>query len=205
MKSVTKGSLRRHIRLLKQQYTPQQLEQLSLPVVARLMPRLTDAQVILAYYSLPDEVCTHQLLDNLVTAGKTVLLPTVIGEGELEWRVYTSESALKTGVFGIGESVGDTYQETKFSEFAHQIQCIWSPNSVNLLNKEASPSLKQMVALIPGMAFDATGHRLGRGRGYYDRFLAAHPFIYKIGVCFDFQKVPEVPVDEFDIPVDEVI
>jgi 5-formyltetrahydrofolate cyclo-ligase len=55
------------------------------------------------------------------------------------------------------------------------------------------------------MAFDAKGHRLGRGRGYYDRFLAAHSHIYKIGVCFDFQKVDEVSTDAFDIPVDEVI
>ena len=61
------------------------------------------------------------------------------------------------------------------------------------------------VALIPGVAFDAVGHRLGRGRGYYDRFLSAHTDIYKIGVCFDFQKVPEVPADEQDVPVDEVI
>ena len=61
------------------------------------------------------------------------------------------------------------------------------------------------VILVPGMAFDAKGHRLGRGRGYYDRFLAAHSHIYKIGVCFDFQKVDEVSTDAFDIPVDEVI
>ena len=61
------------------------------------------------------------------------------------------------------------------------------------------------VVLIPGVAFDAAGHRLGRGRGYYDRFLAAYPYIYKIGVCFDFQKVAEVPTDEHDMLVDEVI
>ena len=47
--------------------------------------------------------------------------------------------------------------------------------------------------------------RMGQGGGYYDRFLAAHPHIYKIGVCFDFQKVMEVPVDEQDVAVDEVI
>jgi 5-formyltetrahydrofolate cyclo-ligase len=64
---------------------------------------------------------------------------------------------------------------------------------------------KAPIILVPGIAFDPQGHRLGRGKGYYDRFLAAHPDIYKIGVCFDFQKVPEVPVDEFDIPVDEVV
>jgi 5,10-methenyltetrahydrofolate synthetase len=60
------------------------------------------------------------------------------------------------------------------------------------------------VALVPGMAFDAAGHRLGRGKGYYDRFLAAHPHLYKIGVCFPFQHVAEVPVNEYDVCMDEV-
>jgi 5-formyltetrahydrofolate cyclo-ligase len=67
------------------------------------------------------------------------------------------------------------------------------------------------IALIPGMAFDAAGHRLGRGRGYYDRFLSLLippsslllPRFF--GLCFDFQKVDTVPSDDHDIPVDIVI
>ena len=172
------------MRQRKQQYTQQQLEELSLPVLARLRPRLAEARIILAYYSLPDEVNTHQLIDDLLADGKTVLLPTVIGEGLMEWHVYSSKSELKNGAFGIGESAGELY--SGFSKYT-------------------SPSEKQMIALVPGVAFDAVGRRLGRGKGYYDRFLAAHPHIYKIGVCFDFQRVMEVPVDEQDVPVDEVI
>ena len=172
------------MRLRKQQYTRQQLEELSLPVIARLRPRLAEAQTVLAYYSLPDEVNTHQFIDDLLAEGKTVLLPTVIGEGQMEWHVYTSASGLKKGAFGIGESEGELYSG---------------------FGREASPSEQQMIALVPGVAFDAAGHRLGRGKGYYDRFLATYPNIYKIGVCFDFQKVMEVPVDEQDISVDEVV
>ena len=55
------------------------------------------------------------------------------------------------------------------------------------------------------MSFDSEGHRLGRGRGYYDRFLAQVPQAYKIGVCFDFQRVEQVPVDDNDRVMDEVI
>ena len=55
----------------KRQFTRQQLEELSLPVIARLRPLLREATVVLAYYSLPDEVCTHVLLDELVADGKT--------------------------------------------------------------------------------------------------------------------------------------
>lgn len=61
------------------------------------------------------------------------------------------------------------------------------------------------LMVIPGMAFDKMGHRLGRGRGYYDRFLANFPDVYKIGICFDFQLVNNIPNESHDQMVDEVI
>jgi 5-formyltetrahydrofolate cyclo-ligase len=173
---MRKDELRRQIRQIKRQFTPQQLEELSLPVIARLKARLAQTDVVCAYYSLPDEVCTHQLIDHLVAEGKTVLLPKVVDDETMVWCPYHGAQSLKEGAFHIMEPVGDTIQ----------------------------PSPCDTI-LVPGVAFDALGHRLGRGRGYYDRFLAARPEMYKIGVCFDFQKVPEVPCDPFDIAVDEVI
>ena len=194
-----KEELRQQIKQLKRQFTPAQLEELSLPVLARLRPLLADADTIMAYYSLPDEVCTHQLIDELVAEGKTVLLPKVLDDETMELRRYTGRHDLREGAFHIMEPMGALF--TAFSTID--------------------------VALIPGVAFDAFGHRLGRGRGYYDRFLRALggtmgtvPSVsseanYRgtvpsvppklIGLCFDFQKVPEVPVDANDIPVDLVI
>lgn len=61
------------------------------------------------------------------------------------------------------------------------------------------------LIVVPGMAFDADGHRLGRGRGYYDRFLALHPQVYTIGLCFDFQLVPVVPSEPHDHPINEIL
>jgi len=178
---VTKEELRRSVRRLKQQYTPAQLEELSLPVIARLRPRLVEAQTILAYYSLPDEVCTRQLIDELIAEGKTVLLPKVLDAGRMELRRYTGPHDLTEGAYGIMEPVGEP-----FTDYA-------------LID----------IALIPGMAFDAAGHRLGRGRGYYDRFLNSQWSMvngqWLIGLCFDFQKVPVLPSDDHDIPVDIVI
>lgn len=174
-----KEGLRRQMRQRKQQYSQRQLEQLSLSVIDRLQPRLADAQTILAYYSLPDEVCTRQLLDDLLSSGKTVLLPRVIDSEHMELRRFTGSHDLHEGAFHILEPVGDLFTDY------HLID----------------------VALIPGVAFDAQGHRLGRGRGYYDRFLrtmGTAPFL-RIGVCFDFQKVESVPSEAHDIPVDVVI
>lgn len=61
------------------------------------------------------------------------------------------------------------------------------------------------LIVVPGMAFDANGHRLGRGRGYYDRFLAFHPQVYTIGLCFDFQLLPDVPSEPHDRIINEII
>lgn len=182
-----KEELRRHIRQMKRQFTPQQLEELSLPVIQRLRSRLADYQVVFAYYSLPDEVCTRQLVDDLLAEGKTVLLPKVVSEEAMEWCIYKGPQDLQEGSFRImepAENHGD--------------------RSLDSTLQRADQGTVAVI-LVPGMAFDAKGHRLGRGRGYYDRFLAAYPHIYKIGVCFDFQKVEEVPTDDFDIAVDEVI
>ena len=177
-----KDDLRRQIRQIKRQFSPMQLEELSLPIVARLRQRLNDVQTIVAYYPLPDEVDIRPLLDEWIAEGKTVFLPKVTGDDTMELRRYTGRDDMHEGAFHILEPSGVTEVVTE-----GRLLC---------------------DILVPGMAFDAQGHRLGRGRGYYDRFLrtmGSHPSVRTIGVCFDFQKVPEVPVDEYDMPVDEVI
>jgi 5-formyltetrahydrofolate cyclo-ligase len=172
-----KDELRQQIRQIKRQFTPQQLEELSLPIMDRLRQRLNDVQTIAAYYPLPDEVDIRPLLEEWIAEGKIVFLPKVTGDDTMELRRYTGRDDLQEGSFHILEPEGE--------QFADDV-------SID-------------VMLVPGVAFDAVGHRLGRGKGYYDRFLATQPEMYKIGVCFDFQKVDVVPVDAYDIPVDEVI
>ena len=176
---MRKNELRQQIQQTKRQFTPQQLEELSLPVINRLKPLLAEAQTIMAYYSLPDEVNTHALIDELVAEGKTVLLPKVTGADTMELRRYTGRADLQEGAYHILEPVGEPFTDL---------------SAIDLI-------------LVPGFAFDAAGHRLGRGRGYYDRFLHSknRPYCVKIGVCFDFQKVDEVPVDAHDIAMDKVV
>tara|TARA_B100002052_G_scaffold297359_1_gene327897 strand:- start:1964 stop:2536 length:573 start_codon:yes stop_codon:yes gene_type:complete len=62
------------------------------------------------------------------------------------------------------------------------------------------------VVVVPGLAFNRRGHRLGRGGGYYDRFLPElSPMTRTIGICFDEQVVDDIPLDDWDRPVDEVL
>ena len=58
---------------------------------------------------------------------------------------------------------------------------------------------------MPGVAFDHDGNRMGRGKGYYDRFLPLIPSTYKIGICFPFQMITSIPAEEHDIRMDEII
>ena len=61
------------------------------------------------------------------------------------------------------------------------------------------------VIIVPGVAFDNQGNRLGRGKGYYDRFLKKIPATKKIGICFDFQMIEQIPTEKNDIPMDDII
>ena len=61
------------------------------------------------------------------------------------------------------------------------------------------------LAIVPGVAFDTDGNRLGHGRAYYDRQLNLMPDAYKIGICFSFQMVEKIPVSDHDIAMDRII
>lgn len=176
---MTKNDLRKHIRMLKSMYTPEQLREQSEAIITRLQsnPAFVKAKTVMMYYSLDDEVCTHSLIDILVERGKTVLLPVVTSNEEMELRRYTKANDLQGGFFNIMEPIGEEF--TNYDDID--------------------------VVVVPGMSFDTRGNRLGRGKGYYDRFLKRHPQIYKIGVCFDFQKMPGVPTEENDIKMDIVV
>lgn len=109
---------------------------------------------------------------------KTILLPTVEGEN-LSLHPYQGDSLLQQGSFGIYEACTPIWQNYSLID----------------------------MALIPGVAFDEKGQRLGRGRGYYDRLLA-HPHfsnIPLIGLAYRFQQINQVPCESHDLKMTEVI
>lgn len=201
---MDKQELRKEIRNRKRQFSQDQLGELSLSAISKLRkhPKVMAAHTLLLYYSLPDEVNTHEWIDELVAAGKRVLLPVVVNDKDMVIREYTGKHDLAEGSFHIMEPIGKLFPEEKYPEIE--------------------------VAIIPGMSFDDTGHRLGRGKGYYDRFLTKlrgtevdksdtevdksdtedknlGTEVYKIGVCFGFQKLQEIPFESHDILMNEVI
>lgn len=139
--------------------------------------QLQRARVIMVYCALPDEVSMEALVDRWVAEGKTIVLPRVVSNTEMEVRKYGGRHDLAVGAFGILEPTGQTF----------------------------TPLDDIDAVVVPGMAFDREGHRLGRGKGYYDRFLARVPHTYKIGVCFRHRLLDTVPCDEHDIRMDLVV
>ena len=175
---LSKQELRINIRQLKAKYSPTRLHELSEVILAKLEQnlRFQSAQNILLYHSLADEVQTHNFIERWATA-KHILLPKVVGD-DLTLHPYLGKKSLSKGAFNILEP-----NTPQFSDY----------NRIDM-------------AVIPGMAFDKHCHRLGRGKGYYDRLLSQMPqHIYKIGIAFPFQIITEVPATELDISVDEVI
>ncbi|MBR6036399.1 MAG: 5-formyltetrahydrofolate cyclo-ligase [Bacteroidaceae bacterium] len=176
---MTKKELRELVRARKKQHTTDQIHTYSQCIKRTLLERIKreeNCHIILLYHSLPDEVCTHDLIRTLYAQGYTVLLPSVVGD-VLALHIYEGEETMNTGAaFGIQESSG-----TLFTEYS-QID----------------------LAIIPGMAFTQRGERLGRGKGYYDRLLP-HLKCPLIGIAFPFQLLPSIPTEPHDIQMNEII
>lgn len=135
------------------------------------------ARTILAYAPLPGEPDLLSLLDS--EPNKGFVFPKIEGEflGLYRWLPETRWAA---GPFGLSEPDPDH----------------WPPARVQEID----------LALIPGLAFDQLGKRLGRGRGFYDRLLASPDFrALRVGITKEALLLPEVPAEPHDVPVDLVV
>lgn len=174
---MTKSELRANIRALKKQYSASQLAEMSEAVCRKVlqMDAFQLTDTILLYQPLPGEVDVSPLIDSAYNAGKTVLLPVVAGSG-LELRVYRP-GAMAVGAYGIMEPTGEVFRGF---------------GSIGL-------------AIVPGMAFDEAGRRLGRGKGYYDRLMPRISGALRVGVCFGFQLTAGIPCEPHDWKMDCVV
>ncbi len=138
-----------------------------------------NARVVAVFASMPLEVDTQRFVTQAWADGKTVAFPRVEGN-DLSFYAATSYAQLTpSGNLGIREP---------------------SPLSNPMVSK-----ISIEMILVPGLCFDQNNHRLGHGKGFYDRYLKDFP-AYKIGVCFEEQRYPgTLPVTPTDVAVDEVV
>ena len=135
---------------------------------------------IFSFVSFKDEVDTHKFIMQALKDGKTICVPKVASkkEGMKTYKINSFED-LKEGYFGILEP------KINCSEiYSHEIDFI----------------------LMPGVAFDNCGGRVGYGAGFYDRFLSnMKKDVPKIAIAYDFQFIDKVPTDELDVQIDGII
>lgn len=139
-------------------------------------PLYQQAKTIYGYLPYNQEVRTIPMLERALKEGKRVAVPKVVGE-EMIFIYMDDLSAVEKGYAGIPEPVAD------------------------------GPAADDPHALVlmPGLAFDPLGHRIGYGGGFYDKFLAAEPDHPTLALCYDFQMLEHLETEEFDIPVDCVL
>lgn len=140
------------------------------------LPEVIAARAVMAFWSFGSEVATDPLIGALHERGATVALPR-IEDGDLVAIGFAPGDPTRTTSFGAREPLGD----------------------------DAIPPAELDVVVVPGVAFDVRGRRVGYGAGYYDRFLRRTD-AFTVGLGFDLQVVDgDVPAGAFDLPIDAVV
>jgi len=175
---MDKKELRRSIREQKRAMTEVEIEARSraLAEAFAASEAYKNAKTIYGYLPYNQEVRTVPMLEQALRDGKRVAVPKVYGD-EMKFLFMEDLSLVEKGYAGIPEPIAD------------------------------GPVADDETALVlmPGLAFDPQGHRIGYGGGFYDKFLALEPNHPTLALCYEFQMLPSLETEAHDIPVDYVL
>ena len=175
-----KATLRRALSQRRRALTDPERRERSARVQAQLLaaPLFTCAKSIALYRPMGNEVDTAQLHQAALEAGKQVAYPSVDGDD----------------------------RGMRFLKVDRGTAWITHPRGFQVPHTDQVLSLDALeLVVLPGLAFDPAGHRLGRGAGHYDRALAGLLRPKTIGLAYDFQMIDCVPADPWDVPVDAIV
>lgn len=176
---MTKNELRREMKRCNLSLTAEARAERSRQIFSRVeqLPAFAAARTVALFCALADEPATQPAIARWLAQGRRLVVPRVEGE-RMEFFEYVPET-LCDGAFGISEPG------------AGAVCC--PPAEIDLV-------------VVPGTAFSPQGARMGRGRGYYDRYLSQREFRgVKVGVCYAHQLVGELPVEPHDVAMDCVV
>lgn len=175
---MDKQALRRVIRDKKRAMTEQDIVCASEDLARQFFahPAYRQAKTIYGYLSYNQEVRTLPILEQALRDGKAVAVPKVIGE-RMIFVQMADLTRIGKGYCNIPEPIDN------------------GPEAAD----------ETALVLMPGLAFDRAGHRLGYGGGFYDRFLQDEPDHPTLALCYDFQLLDHVETESHDIPVDYVL
>ncbi len=175
---MDKTELRRSIRQQKRAMTEAEIVARSakLGELFAASEAYKNAKTIYGYLPYNQEVRTVPMLERALKDGKRVAVPKCYGE-EMRFIYLDDLTKVAKGYAGIPEPIAD----------------------------EPVADDETALVLMPGLAFDPKGHRIGYGGGFYDKFLAAEPNHPTLALCYEFQMLPSLETEEHDIPVDCVL
>lgn len=175
---MNKQELRCAIRERKRAMTEEEIVERSNALAEKFYnsPAYQAASTIYGYLPYNQEVRTVPMLQRALDEGKRVAVPKVYGE-EMRFIYLEDLTQVSKGYAGIPEPIAD------------------APVAED----------QRALVLMPGLAFDPQGHRIGYGGGFYDRFLAQEPHHPTLALCYEFQMQAHLDTEEFDIPVDTVL
>lgn len=176
-----KEALRREKRLLRKSLSADIRSDLDRKITANLekLPSFQEARIVAAYVSDGTEPDLTAVLQNALKAGKTILLPRWKNGSDYEMVIVEDLSGMIQGKWGIPEPGPE------------------APTAPTLL-------LQKAFYLVPGVAFDCSCGRLGRGKGVYDRLLAASSG-FSAGIFYECQKTEKVPAEPHDVVLDFIV
>lgn len=181
--AVTKEDIRRVMLKRRREMSQEEIDEKSKRIAEVLLSLdfIQNSQTFMVYVNMPGEVRTERIIEDLLKAGKTVAVPVCIPK---------TVELLASEIKGLDELMPGHYG-------------ILEPRKE--LIRPVDPKILEVI-IVPGIAFDIRGNRIGHGKGYYDRFLRkVPPFAKKVGLAFEFQVMPNVPVCHFDVPMDMII
>ena len=177
-----KKTLRAKFKQIRKNMTAQNKSELDGKICKKLVS--TDAykrcKRVLTYVSTEIEVDTMQLIHTALADGKIVAVPRCIdGTRDMDFYIITSDKQLESGAFGVLEP---------------------DPKKCELLT-----CFDDAVCIVPALAYDMDGYRLGYGKGYYDRFLSAHSGLYNIGIEYCSCTVSNLVRGKYDVAADMLV
>ncbi|MBO5459000.1 MAG: 5-formyltetrahydrofolate cyclo-ligase [Lachnospira sp.] len=174
---MTKKEARTFVKANKERMTVEEISRLSRQITDKItaLRKFDEAEYIFTYVNYNQEVETIPLIKHCLELKKNVLVPKVYGSS-MHFHQITSLDELKPGKYGILE-----------------------PDNQKLFNP------KQGFMVMPGLAFDRNLNRAGYGGGFYDKYLADKPQIFKAAAAFQFQIVESIETDSYDLRPDMIV
>lgn len=177
MQSTNKKMTRNTIKEMRLALKKEEVMECSKACVSKVLqfPELIEAKTVCVYMPTGNEIDTTEIIRYCKANGKRLAAPRVNGN-TMEFYYFTDETDMEQGAYDI-----------------------WEPTGTEAVEDEES------LVIMPGVAFDLSCNRIGYGKGYYDRYLSAHPHMKKVALAYDFQIVGRIKREVHDVRPDVVV